>query len=309
MADAQFSKIFVFDINPGTNSITNELVVGKLAQVLKNICLYQHVVIVAHSNLSVLIKMVKDAGITNGFIISDQGARVYHIKSKKLIYDNAISDDNVQAIIHFGIMSDALVVLSGTNLEHAYSFNVLNSIDLNKKHYIPLDYSSDYQTFSRFAKSTNIYSAMVYFKNKDAVVNIAKFFQQISLDWDFKVHQPLSSFFVITNNCDSKHNAILKIMEHVNIPSNDNVFYYSLNEIDDYCMRLFKNSFVCHEYAPQTKFFTKMDSHFKVDALIHDLRERFFVGVIDEKSQANTTAIIDTKKLRTIMSDSETKKS
>ncbi|GHU47281.1 hypothetical protein FACS1894218_1360 [Bacilli bacterium] len=81
----RFNKLFIIDINPSNDDITNELVVGKLSRVIKNAALYQNVVIVGHANLTILKQMTKDTNIKSAYIISDNGARIYNIKDNAVV--------------------------------------------------------------------------------------------------------------------------------------------------------------------------------------------------------------------------------
>jgi hypothetical protein len=81
----RFDKLFIIDINPSNDDITNELVVGKLSRVIKNAALYQNVAIVGHANLSILKQMTKDINIKSAYIISDNGGRIYNIKNNTVI--------------------------------------------------------------------------------------------------------------------------------------------------------------------------------------------------------------------------------
>ena len=72
------TKILIFDINPGNDEITSELIFGKILQVIKKASTLQHIVFLSHSNLSVLKKILQDMDIKNVYIISDAGARIFN---------------------------------------------------------------------------------------------------------------------------------------------------------------------------------------------------------------------------------------
>jgi hydroxymethylpyrimidine pyrophosphatase-like HAD family hydrolase len=175
-------KLFIIDINPGNDEITKDLVIGRFAKMIKNISQYQKVVILSHSTLSLLKKMVKDIGLKKGYVVSDNGARIYNIDEDKVIYDNSMDRDEVLAIVHFAIMQNALVLVSGSQREYGYSLNLLNSSSLNKKHYLPLPYTSDYPKFVKFIDSTIIHSILIFQKEREKMLKTLDKFSAIAKD-------------------------------------------------------------------------------------------------------------------------------
>ncbi|MDE6476692.1 MAG: HAD hydrolase family protein, partial [Mycoplasmoidaceae bacterium] len=134
--EERFTKIYVFDLNPGNDDITKEFIMGKLSRIMKNISLYQYFVIVSHSSLKVLKKIIADAKINLGYIVSDSGARIYNISTKKIIYEKHIEKNDVLGISHCLTMSDVLQLVSIANNEFIYSFDSMNEYVFSKMHYI-----------------------------------------------------------------------------------------------------------------------------------------------------------------------------
>jgi hydroxymethylpyrimidine pyrophosphatase-like HAD family hydrolase len=167
---SNFDKIIVVDVNPGNDELTKELIIGKFSKVIKNVSSYQHVVLMSHSNLHLLLKLVSDVGLKNGFLISDYGARIYDLKNNRIIYENAIGQTEVNAIVHYGIMQNALVLASGETREYAYSLDQLNAIALQKRHYLPLLYTNDYAKFSKFIHSLPTFSIMLFQKRRTTML-------------------------------------------------------------------------------------------------------------------------------------------
>jgi hydroxymethylpyrimidine pyrophosphatase-like HAD family hydrolase len=131
-------KLFIFDVNPSNDDVTKELVIGNFSRVVKNLSDYQNVVFLSHSNLSLMKKLIEDIGIKNGFVISDNGSRIYDIDKGTIVYENFINKSDVLAGLHLGIMENCLVLLSGSNKEYAYSANIMSALTLSKKHYAAL---------------------------------------------------------------------------------------------------------------------------------------------------------------------------
>jgi hydroxymethylpyrimidine pyrophosphatase-like HAD family hydrolase len=178
----RYNKLFVVDINPGNDEVTKDLVIGRLARVLKNVSEYQNTVILSHSNLSLLKKMIKDIGLKKGFIVSDNGARIYDITHDKIIYDSAMNKDEVLAVIHYAIMQSSLVLVSGSQREYAYSLNLINALSLNKRHYLPLPHTNDYNKIVKFIDSTIVHSILVYQRERPRMLKVLEVFGNVAKD-------------------------------------------------------------------------------------------------------------------------------
>jgi hydroxymethylpyrimidine pyrophosphatase-like HAD family hydrolase len=178
----KFDKLFIVDINPSNDEITKDLVIGRLSKVLKNVSQYQNTVILSHSNLSLLKKMIKDIDLQNGYVVSDNGARIYDIARQKILYDNSMNKDEIMAIVHYAIMQNSLVLVSGSQREYAYSLNLINALFLNKKHYLPLMYTNDYHRLTKFIDSTIVHSVLIFQKEREQMLKTLDTFNLIAKD-------------------------------------------------------------------------------------------------------------------------------
>jgi hypothetical protein len=168
---SNFDKVIVVDINPGNDELTKEFIMGKFARVLRSVSAYQNIVIMSHSNLHLLLKLISDINIKNGYVVSDYGARIYSLRENKIIYENAMNPNDINALTHYGIMLSAFVLGSAESREFAYSIDQSNAIVLQKRHYLPLLYTNDYSKFNKFLKSANIFSVMLFQKDREKIVN------------------------------------------------------------------------------------------------------------------------------------------
>ncbi|MDE7433959.1 MAG: HAD hydrolase family protein, partial [Mycoplasmoidaceae bacterium] len=127
-------KVYVFDINPGNDEATKDLVIGRLGTISKIISSHHYFVLLSHSSLRVLKKITHDAKITKGYIVSDSGARIYDIGRKKIIYEKPIDKTSCLNIIHSIAMLNMLCLASSSLTEFSYSFDPLSSTSLNRLH-------------------------------------------------------------------------------------------------------------------------------------------------------------------------------
>ncbi|MDR0675163.1 MAG: hypothetical protein LBF36_02775 [Mycoplasmataceae bacterium] len=301
-------KLFIIDINPGNDEITKDLVIGRLAKVLKNVAEYQNAVILSHSTLSLLKKMIKDIGLKKGFIVSDNGARIYDITQGKVIYDNSMNRDEVLAVVHYAIMQNSLVLISGSQREYAYSLNLINAISLNKKHYLPLPYTNDYNKIIKFVDSTIVHSILVFHKERKHMLKALNSFNAVNKDWNFSGMAGQHSYFVVTDKADNKYNAVLKLMEFLKIINIEKVYYYALNTINNQCITAFKNHLIHQNVALISDYYNKISIQANVDNIITNIRHAFFNEDESVNNTYVTKEIINTKRLNEIMSEARNTK-
>jgi hydroxymethylpyrimidine pyrophosphatase-like HAD family hydrolase len=154
-------KLIIFDINPNNDDITKELIYGKISSAIKKASLRHHVAFLSHSNLFLLKRMVQDIGITNNYIISDAGARIYNSETNKIIFENKIELQTALSISHFGIIKENLLLISSTTHEVVYSPNLVYEDILEKKHYIKLRRIASFTSLVKFLNDNNVFSIMI----------------------------------------------------------------------------------------------------------------------------------------------------
>jgi hydroxymethylpyrimidine pyrophosphatase-like HAD family hydrolase len=173
-------KILIFDINPGNDEITSELIFGKILHAIKKAVVNQYVVFLSHSNLSILKKICLDMDIKNVFIISDAGARIYNNGTNKIIYEKSIPKQMALSTIHTGIIENNLILVSTTNREMSYGYNFSNKVSLSKKHYVKLPYSSDFPKFIEFVNTNDIFSILIFNNNDEYLSDSYEKFIKVS---------------------------------------------------------------------------------------------------------------------------------
>ncbi|MDR3330394.1 MAG: hypothetical protein LBS76_03895 [Mycoplasmataceae bacterium] len=303
-----FDKIFVVDINPGNDEITKELVIGRFARVIKNASLYQNIIITSHSTMSLLKNVIKDIGIKHGYVVSDNGSRIYSIHQDKIVYDNSMDKEDVLAILHYAIMQNSLVLVSGSQREYAYSLNLLNALSLNKRHYLPLPYTNDYNKLAKFVNSTIVHSVLIFHKNRSEMLKALNEFNNVAKDWSFNGLAGQHSYFVVTAKENTKYNAILKIMEMLHISNMDKIYYYALNTINDLCIKAFKNHLIHQDVALSSIYYNKINIQANIDNIITNMRQAFFSDEENANNTYVTKEIIDTKRLSQIMAEAKNTK-
>lgn len=269
--DERFTKIYIFDLNPGNDDITKEFIMGKLSRIMKNISLYQYFVIVSHSSLKVLKKIVNDAKISLGYIVSDSGARIYNISTKKVIFEKHIERNDVLGISHCLTMSDLLQLISISNNEFIYSFDPMNEYIFSKMHYINSNNVSTYGKFKELLEKNSVFSFLCFQRNSLDFSQKFANFNNVSSDWNVNVSRLGDSSFVVYHKDASKYKAILKIMESKKISNFQNVYYYGINSVDVDCYNSFKNHLISVSAYYETKNFGNTIYTVSYDAILNEL--------------------------------------
>lgn len=267
-----FHRLFILDVNPGNDELTKDMVMGKLGKTILSVSQNEAVVIASHSSLYLMQKLCNDIGLKKGFIISDSGARIFSIHENKIIYQIAMNMQDVDAIIHFAIMQDGLALLSASKHEYAYSINYSNTIALNKKHYLPLPYTDDYQKIKSFANSTIIHSVLVFFTTRELMLQFSDSVNKVANNWEFWSVPGQKTYLSINNKGTNKYHAILNIMRHINLTNNDYIFYYGINAISISCMAAIKNKIIIQETAIESSFPIPTNEQGSINKVIYSMQ-------------------------------------
>jgi hypothetical protein len=102
---------------------------------------------------------------------------------------------------------------------------------------------------------------------------------------------------------DSKYNAILKIMEILNINNFDKIYYYAINSIDEKCIKAFKHHLIHQEIAFNSQYIEKISIQANTDTMASNISRAFFTNVSSNEHSYNIKSIVDTERLNHIMNE------
>jgi hypothetical protein len=114
-----------------------------------------------------------------------------------------------------------------------------------------------------------------------------------------------ATYFIINNVVDSKYNAILKIMEILNINNVDKIYYYAINSIDEKCVRAFKHHLIHQDVAFNSDYIDRLNIQVSTDMMASNISRVFFANVSNSEHNYNVKSIIDTERLNQIMSEAK----
>lgn len=272
MENTDFNKLLIFHINPSNDEITKELVLGKLSQAIKKASYNSHIAFLSHSNLLLLKKIILNIGLKEAYIISDSGARIFSIKQNEIIYEKSLPKHLCSAISHTGIIENCLVLTSGDTQEFSYCYNYLHQLALSKKHYIKLVCTTDFQKFSKFLESNNIYSIMIFNANYEKMFETYEKFTKVSSEWNFEIQRGIATYFTITNKDANNLTAIKYLMNYLKIPNSNNAYYYGLNVYDKDSLLMFKNRFVYQDVVLMSELKNrKYNFQLDINSLSHSI--------------------------------------
>ncbi len=242
--DNFFTKIYVFDINPGNDDITKDVIMGRLSKIVKVIEQNQFVVLTSNSSLKVLKKFVKDAKFKHCYIISDNGARIYNVGSGKILWEKPIDETSVLSVCHIAATNDVLQLISYKNKELIYSFNQLSINAFAKMHYINLMTVTNFLSYKDQIIKNKIYSFMFFQHNTHDFQTIYNNFLDLQEDLNIKLIRTSESSLQALDKDVSKYKSLINIMKLKNITDFKNIYYYGLNGIDFECYNTFKNHLI-----------------------------------------------------------------
>ena len=262
-------KIIIFDINPLNDQTISELVAGKLSLVIRNISEKNILVfssIMSFESMHELL--VKDLKLTKGFIISNNGARIYDVFNKQFIFQKALTDDQKNMIAHNGCMFAFYTIASTQNQDLAYYCNYLDAEDFTKLSYHEFSYTTNYTIYSSYFTSNSFLSFMCFEKDEQVLKTKYQYLMQVAKEWDLEVSNINNRMFTITNSGVNKLNAIYLIIGYLNFEKIEEIYYFSLNGFDIKCWNAFsKNHYINIDYLIHTNIKARIDESFYLSSL------------------------------------------
>ncbi len=249
------SKLFVFDVdcNSLLTSISN-LESKKLALVIKSISNSQYVSLMTRSNLANAKKLADEIGLENGYLICNDGALIYDIESKSVIYANQLSEFQLNAASHIASINNFLVIAQSNTQLIAYSLNLAVSIIQNNKLFKNIEISSHYGLYLERLKERAIYSIQLWSSeyNKsdynEVLTRVTKGLKEYELEARLFNDYNIS----MTATGSSKYQALVCLKElHPNKWNHE--FYISVNEFDKICLENVQSTLVDQDQNEEIK--------------------------------------------------------
>ena len=263
------NKIIIFDVNPINDQVVNEIVAGKLASSLKNISSKNMLIFTSIMSFEAMYKLIiKDLQLTNGFIISNNGARVYDIFNKQFIFQKNLTVDQKNMVAHNACMFGWYTIASTQSQDLAYFCNYLDAEEFKKLSYHEFSYTTNYTIYNSYFTSNNFLSFLCFEKDQKILENKYQLLKKVQKEWKINISEISNRMFTITAEGVNKLNAIYLIISYLNFSNIEEIYYFAMNNFDPKCWNAFsKNHYINIDLLIHVKSKAKIDESFYLSTL------------------------------------------
>lgn len=253
MEQTTYKKIIVFDVNLDWNCYKQEdrrykdlpLIYSLLEKAGK----YQTVVITTSGCLTDAIDFINNHNIKKGYLVASGGSIIYDIAQGKPIEIHTLNNDDVQTIVHHGIMNFINVTFYTPDRKFIYVSNDIGYNNLKSLCYSNHEVIDSYDTLQRTLNRTDIVDVgylmflgpLDHPKQRLVLYNLDKYYENETTHLSFKTNNT-SKYVHIGTSDSTKLKAIQRIMALNDIQNLSDVLYIAASCINNDCYIAFKNA-------------------------------------------------------------------
>ena len=258
--------VYIFDYNICNDNISKCLLDPKIGNLLrsneKNTTYIFTTVLSLNATLRILNKVLK---LKSGYIVCNNGARIYDIAAHKIIYEVLLDKNTKDMITHTGSVQSLLIISSSADKDFCYSQNYSMFDNIRKKFLHQYHLIPNYLTYKNFIKYNNFTNFLLFDTNYNEITQKQQYFKALEKQWNIYVSEVQDYMFSVSSGECNFLNAINKILEHLNVVSSNDIYYFSLNSFNAHCWHSFsKHHYLNIECLIANKKFVKQ----KID--LHD---------------------------------------
>ena len=224
--------IFIIDMDPDNDQVTNELASPKIAKAFNEYFRQKNKVLIFTSNsrFEVLHSYVVDViGLEVGYLVCNGGACAYDIANKQMLFTSELDNSDKTMIAHTVQMQTLLALASASMSDLLMSSNYILTKKLAEHSYIVRKSTNDYSTFNSFILYNKLLSFLCYESDVQQLFAKYRIFKSLEDSWNISVSNINNKWFMITRKGYTKINAVYRILDSLHHMDVRNVGYFSLN--------------------------------------------------------------------------------
>ena len=249
-----YKKLVVFDFNMDWKHYDRkderykdkDLVFSLLKQANE----YVTPVIVTSAWIVDAINFIANNNINHGYLIANGGAIIYNIAEQRILQINRMEVDDINALVHHGLMLNLNIVIYTTKHKYIYVCNQINYQRLANASYSPYELIKDYKQLQQVLELNDIVDVAYVnlFDNKKAnldniLTKLNNYFASENSNLIFKASEA-SNFIHIQNKQSTKLIALQYVMALFQAENMNDVLYVAATSIDRDSYLHFKNTLV-----------------------------------------------------------------
>lgn len=268
METTTYKKIVVFDVNLDWNCYKQEDRRYKdlplVYSLMKEASKYQTIVIQTSGCLVDALDYANEHEIKTGYIVASGGSIIYDLANNKIVQMLPLSQDDVQAVVHHGIMHNINITFYTPERKFIYVSNTVGYQSLRNMCYSHHELIESYDLLQKTLNRTDIVDIgylmflgpLDHPKQRLVLYNLNKFWDDEICNLSFKTNNT-SKFVHIGDKNATKIKAVEKIMELNGVDHLSDVLYVAASCINNECFVSFKNSIV----ASNSDFFNEIGAN------------------------------------------------
>lgn len=212
---------------------------------------YQTVVVSTSGCLSDALDFAGKINLNKGYIIASSGSIIYDLAQRKIIEMLTIDSDDIQTIIHHGLMNGINIAIYTSNRKFMYVCNNVVYDALKDDCYSHHDVITSYDLLKQTLQRTDIVDiAYLHFlgsvnnsKQDLLLSNLDKYWEQEVCNVAIKLNRT-TSYVHFGHKEATKLKAIQRIMSICNVLNQSDVLYIAGSCVNRECYITFRNSLI-----------------------------------------------------------------
>lgn len=197
------------------------------------------------------LDFIKKNNITTGFLVANGGSIIYNIGTNNVEEVHYLEPDDVNTIVHHGIMLNRNIVIYTFNHKYIYVSNEITYRKLQAKSYSNFEVIKDYDQLKKICESNEVLDisyAHIWQDNKSdaeakVIESIKQYFYNEKNNIAIKANAT-SSYTHFTHKDSTKLKACHKVMALSGIDAMNDILYVSTTCINRDCYVNFKNTLI-----------------------------------------------------------------
>ncbi|MBQ0045740.1 MAG: HAD hydrolase family protein [Mycoplasma sp.] len=255
MSTTTYKKLVVFDINLDWNCYKKEdrrykdlpLVYDLIEQASK----YQTIVIQTSGCLVDALDFLNTHNVKKGYLVASGGAIIYDIAAQKIIQCNTLDPDDIQTVVHHGIMHGVNVTIYTPDRKFLYVSNSVSYNSIKDMCYSQHEIIDNYELLQQTLSRTDIVDIGYYHflgsvnnsKQNLLLYNLDKYWEDEICNIVVKINKT-SSYVHVGDKQSTKLKAIEKLMGITGVENLSDVLYIAASCVNSECYITFKNSLI-----------------------------------------------------------------
>ncbi len=237
-------KVFIFSFEPKKDKITQTFLSKKVGNLLKKHDDEIVYVFVTKFSLPRVLKIFsKTIEPKTGYIICNNGACLYDISKKKIIFKSLLSKEVKSTLIHVAELKSFLIASASGTKCSLYSTDIMKYKSFINNFSVDKTLINNYLTFRHYIYENDFLSFIFYDPYSASLLKEYKIFKTMENDLNVNFSKIENNMFCVTNSDATVEKTYIKILELLEKEIDTNrTYYFVLNSFDEILWNIFSKN-------------------------------------------------------------------